>query len=45
MKVDGLPFTDAIRLAAEIVVSFEVKIGEVAYEDVQALWRRLAEPF
>lgn len=45
MKVDDLPFTEAIRLAAEIVVSCEVKSGEAAYEDVQALWRRLGEPF
>jgi hypothetical protein len=45
MKVDDLPFTQAIRLAAEIVVSCEVKSGEAAYEDVQALWRRLGEPF
>ena len=45
MKVDDLPFTEAIRLAAEIVVSCEVKSGEAAYEDVQAVWRRLGEPF
>ena len=45
MKVDDLPFTEAIRLAAEIVVSCKVKSGEAAYEDVQALWRRLGEPF
>ena len=45
MKVDDLPFTEAIRLAAEIVVSCEVRSGEAAYEDVQALWRRLGEPF
>ena len=45
MKVDALPFIEAIRLAAEIVVSCEVRSGEAAYEDVQALWRRLGEPF
>jgi hypothetical protein len=45
MKVDDLPFTQAIRLAAEIVVSCEVRSGEAAYEGVHALWRRLGEPF
>ena len=45
MKVDDLPFTEAIRLAVEIVVSCAVRSGEAAYEDVQALWRRLGEPF
>ena len=38
MKSDGLPFNEAIRLAAEIVVSCEVSACEAAYEDVQALW-------
>ena len=45
MKVDDLPFTEAIRLAAEIVVSCEAKTCEAAYEAVQALWRRRGEPF
>ena len=45
MKVDDFLFTEAIRLAAEIVVSCEVRSGEAAYEDVKALWRRLGEPF
>ena len=42
MKVDEMAFADAIRLAAEIVVSCEVSACEAAYEDVQALWRRLS---
>jgi hypothetical protein len=41
MKVDGLPFNEAIRMAAEIVVSCEVSVCEAAYEDVQALWIHL----
>ena len=43
MKSDGLPFNEAIRMAAEIVVSCEVSACEAAYEDVQALWIRLSE--
>lgn len=43
MKVDGLPFNEAIRMAAEIVVSCDVSACEAAYEDVQALWIRLSE--
>ena len=42
MKVDEMAFADAIRLAAEIVVSCEVSACEAAYEDVQALWGRLS---
>jgi hypothetical protein len=42
MKVDEMAFADAIRRAAEIVVSCEVSACEAAYEDVQALWRRLS---
>ncbi len=42
MKVDEMAFADAIRLAAERVVSCEVSACEAAYEDVQALWRRLS---
>lgn len=41
MKVDGLLFNEAIKLAAEIVVSCDVSASEAAYEDVQALWKRL----
>ncbi len=40
-----MAFKGAIRLTAEIVVSGEGKGGEVVYEGVQALWRRLGEPF
>jgi hypothetical protein len=43
MKVDEMAFADAIRRAADIVVSSEVSTCETAYEDVQALWRRLSE--
>jgi hypothetical protein len=42
MKVDAMAFAEAIRLAAEIVVSCEVSACEAAYEDVQALWHRLS---
>ena len=42
MKVDEMAFADAIRRAAEIVVSCEVSACEAAYEDVQALWGRLS---
>ena len=42
MKVDEMVFADAIRRAAEIVVSSEVSACETAYEDVQALWHRLS---
>ena len=42
MKVDEMAFADAIRRAAEIVVSCEVSACEAAYEDVQGLWRRLS---
>ena len=42
MKVDEMAFADAIRREAEIVVSCEVSACESAYEDVQALWRRLS---
>lgn len=42
MKFDELPFNEAIKLAAEIVVSCEVSACEAAYEDVQALWHRLS---
>ena len=41
MQVDGLAFSDAIRLAAEIVVSGQVAACEAAYEDVMALWRKV----
>lgn len=43
MQVDGMEFSDAIRLAAEIVVSCEVAVCEAAYTDVMALWERLRE--
>jgi hypothetical protein len=41
MQVDGMSFYDAIRIAAEIVSACEVAACESAYEDVQALWRKL----
>jgi hypothetical protein len=43
MKVDGLPYNEAIKLAAEVVASCEISVCEAAYEDVQALWIRLSE--
>ncbi len=42
MKVDGLPFNEAIRIAAKIVASCDVSACEAAYEDVQTLWNRLS---
>jgi hypothetical protein len=42
MKVDGLAFNKAIRMAAEILVSCDVSACEAAYEDVQTLWNRLS---
>ena len=45
MKFDDLPFNEAIKLAAEIVVSCEVSACEAAYENVQALWNRLSGEF
>ena len=41
MTADGMSFTDAIRCAAEIVVSCNVAACEAAYADVQALWRQV----
>jgi hypothetical protein len=40
-----MAFADAIRLSAKIVVCCEAKSGEVVYEGVQAIWRRLGELF
>ncbi len=42
MKADGLPYNEAIKLAAELVSSCEISVCEAAYEDVQALWIRLS---
>jgi hypothetical protein len=41
MKIDGLSFDVAIRLAAEIIAYCGVTTCEAAYEDVQMLWRKL----
>ena len=41
MKIDGLNFDEAIRLAAEVVTHCGGAAWEAAYEDVQALWRRV----
>ena len=41
MKADGMTFADAIRAATEIVAACEVAACEAAYEDVQALWKRI----
>ena len=43
MKVDGLSYNEAIKLAAELVALCEISVCESAYEDVQALWIRLSE--
>ena len=42
MKVDGLSYNKAIKLATEVVASCEISVCEGAYEDVQALWIRLS---
>ena len=41
MQVDRMTFDKAIKLAAEIVVHGQVTACEAAYEDVQALWRKV----
>ncbi len=41
MKIDGLSFDVAIRLAADIVAYCGVTACEAAYEDVQALWGKI----
>lgn len=41
MKIDGLSFDVAIRLAADIVAHCGVTASEAAYEDVQALWEKI----
>lgn len=41
MQVDRMTFNEAIKLAAEIVVHGQVTACEAAYEDVQALWRKV----
>jgi hypothetical protein len=43
MKADGISFTEAVRVAAEVVANCDVSTCEAAYEDVQALWQRLRE--
>lgn len=41
MQVDGMEFSAALHLAAQIVTECDVVASEMAYEDVRALWRRL----
>ena len=41
MRADGMAFQEAIRQAAEIVVSCQVAHCEAAYTDVMALWQKL----
>lgn len=41
MQVDGMAFSAALHLAAQIVTECNVAASESAYEDVRALWRRL----
>jgi hypothetical protein len=41
MKTDKIPFSVAIKAAAEIVINCEMISCESAYEDVQALFERI----
>lgn len=41
MQVDGMEFSVAVHLAAQIVAECDVAASEAAYEDVRALWPRL----
>lgn len=41
MQADGMAFSDALHLAAQVVAECDVAASESAYEDVRALWRRL----
>ncbi|GAC1325842.1 MAG: hypothetical protein NVS2B7_17190 [Herpetosiphon sp.] len=41
MQADGMAFSDALHLAAQVVAECDVAASEQAYEDVRALWRRL----
>ncbi len=41
MQVNGMAFSDALHLAAQIATECDVAASEAAYEDVRALWRRL----
>lgn len=41
MQADGMAFSAALHLAAQIVAECDVTASEAAYEDVRALWRRL----
>ncbi len=42
MKADGLPFNEAMDVAAEIVTTCPSASCETTYEDVQALWRHIS---
>jgi hypothetical protein len=41
MQVDGMKFSEALHLAAEIVTERDVVVSEAAYEDVRALWLKV----
>jgi hypothetical protein len=41
MHVDGMEFSTALHLAAQIVAECDVAASEAAYEDVRSIWRRL----
>lgn len=41
MQHDGMTFSEAIREAAKRVTDYSIMECEAAYEDVQALWRRM----
>ena len=41
MQVDGMPFSEAIRTASDIVSHCHAAVCEAAYDDVRTLWERL----
>lgn len=41
MKHNGMTFSEAIHEAAKRVIACDIMTCEAAYEDVQALWRRM----
>lgn len=44
MQADGLPFNEAMWIAAEIVAACNMAECERSYTSVQALWRRITRP-
>lgn len=43
MQFDGVPYSIAIRLAADIVAHCDIAVCEAAYEDVRALCAKLLQ--